>query len=191
MKNIRNSVACAATLLLLGCGGNGAAADANTKDSKSGLSRNPEIGLCKKEEKVIFNCTIKSSRKIVSVCSSLDLDKPDSYMMYRFGKPEKVELEFPDSKINSFEKFYYSVYIRPKVTRQALRFNNRDYEYIIEVDNEAEEEPGTYGATISIDGPKKFGLTCDTAGLVGIDVNIGNKVRCDPDGMWAEFSCPH
>jgi hypothetical protein len=64
--------------------------------------------LCAVHEQVIFNCQIKDSRKLVSVCASHDLAKDRGYLQYRFGTKRKLELVFPPTKIGTQQRFYWS-----------------------------------------------------------------------------------
>src|ERR1700741_4134038 len=68
--------------------------------------------LCAKDERIIFSCPIKRPAKIVSVCASKDLTSDRGYIQYRFGLPEKVELEYPKERSGSQQKFQYSHYFR-------------------------------------------------------------------------------
>ena len=54
---------------------------------------------CETGEEVLFNCVIKNSRKIASVCGITNIETGASaYIQYRFGLPGKVEFQFPDSR---------------------------------------------------------------------------------------------
>src|ERR1041384_1882191 len=63
--------------------------------------------LCARNERIIFSCPIKRPAKIVSLCASKDLTSDRGYVQYRFGVPEKIELEFPQSKTGTQQKFQY------------------------------------------------------------------------------------
>src|SRR5713101_6833009 len=54
--------------------------------------------LCATNERIIFSCLVKRPAKIVSVCASKDLTSESGYLQYRFGLPEKLELEFPKDR---------------------------------------------------------------------------------------------
>ena len=87
MKKIGFGIAIA--LLILSCF---SAAPAKTVDDN----------LCAANEKVIFSFKTTNS-KTVSICTAKD----DSYIVYRFGTKNKVELEFPENKADSWEKFIF------------------------------------------------------------------------------------
>ena len=61
-----------------------------------------DADLCATGEKVIFSFKTTSS-KTVSICAADD----DSYIVYRFGTQNKIELEYPEDKTNSWEKFTF------------------------------------------------------------------------------------
>lgn len=48
---------------------------------------------CGDEKKIIFNCRVEDSKKVVSVCIRPGQD--DQYLQYEFGEPGKSELVFP------------------------------------------------------------------------------------------------
>ena len=58
-------------------------------------------------EKLVFSFRIENG-KTLSVCTS---ENP-SYIVYRFGARDNIELEFPEDKENSWDKFAYYVYAR-------------------------------------------------------------------------------
>src|SRR5258707_5657456 len=49
--------------------------------------------LCSRDETVVFSCPAKRTAKIISLCSSNDLDKNQGYIQYRYGLPAKTEIE--------------------------------------------------------------------------------------------------
>lgn len=94
--------------------------------------------LCSTNEQVIFNCTVK--HKLLSVCSKQD-DRSSEYVQYRFGLPEKTELEYPSSKVSSKKKFRLSVTSYAGGGEAHLRFDNAGYSYIV-FDRSVREEGG-------------------------------------------------
>src|SRR5258706_15993266 len=71
--------------------------------------------LCAKDERIIFSCPVKRPAKIVSLCASKDLTSERGYLQYRFGLPDKVELEFPKDRTGTQQKFQYTHYFRAQV----------------------------------------------------------------------------
>ncbi len=65
---------------------------------------------CTIDEQVLFNCLVKGSKKIASVCGKITLNKDnqgDQYIQYRFGLLGKIEFEYPKTrnKIDLTDKF--------------------------------------------------------------------------------------
>lgn len=66
--------------------------------------------LCGPREAVYFSCAIKPAGKVVSVCAIRRLlgneERLDGdYLQYRYGRPGKIELEFPADRAGSLERF--------------------------------------------------------------------------------------
>ncbi len=59
--------------------------------------------LCTDQEKIVFSCPVSKGRQI-SLCSSDAKDdwfeKKNTYMQYRIGRPQNVEMEYPEKKEN-------------------------------------------------------------------------------------------
>ena len=83
-------------------------------------------------ESLVFGFKVKSGKTV-----TVALGKDDSYLVYRYGKVGKVELEYPKNKKSSFSKFIYSKYFRgggvanEGLDLQYLRFSNSGILYII------------------------------------------------------------
>jgi hypothetical protein len=67
--------------------------------------------LCEPNEEVFFNCRIKDSPKLLSVCGRAGEEArrgtalPGDYLQYRFGPRDKPELVFPKTRKGSLGKF--------------------------------------------------------------------------------------
>lgn len=90
--------------------------------------------LCTEDEEVLISFKTEDSPKTLSVC----VEKNQSeYIVYRFGTKEKIELEFPSNKVDSWNKFTYSYYLRgggeinEGMDSNYLSFENGEYEYCI------------------------------------------------------------
>jgi hypothetical protein len=119
--------------------------------------------LCAKGERVIFSCPIKRPAKIVSVCAAKDLTSDHGYVQYRFGLPEKVELEFPRERDGSQQKFQYSHYFRAKVDLTEISFTINGYEYQVTDDYNGEEKRAQtiQGVMVTAPGkPKEVSFAC-------------------------------
>ncbi|MGR8979214.1 MAG: hypothetical protein ACU84H_03860 [Gammaproteobacteria bacterium] len=94
---------------------------------------------CGPSEQIIYSCRIKDSRKVVSLCASKDLSSKSGYLQYRFGRPAKIELEFPKERQNSRQQFRYTHYFRFQIDRTEVSFKNAGYEYTVYNDYDGEE----------------------------------------------------
>jgi hypothetical protein len=86
--------------------------------------------LCLAGEKMLLNCVTKS--KLASVCASGDATNSGGYAKYRFGTPEKIELEFPKQESPPSSSFLLRVIPRPGGGNTKLSFTNQEYSYRIE-----------------------------------------------------------
>ncbi len=108
--------------------------------------------LCTDDEEVLFSFDTSDSSKTLSVCVSKT--QPD-YIVYRFGTKDKIELEFPENKSDSWSKFTYSYYLRGGGSENAgmdmnyLVFNNDGYEYKIYQEYTAIDEITQVGLKIT------------------------------------------
>ena len=121
--------------------------------------------LCAKNERVIFSCPLKRPAKIVSLCASKDLTSERGYLQYRFGVPEKIELEFPQSKTGTQQKFQYTHYFRAQVDLTEISFSRNGYEYQITDDYNGEEKPAQISQGVSVTAPgnpRDVSLVCRT-----------------------------
>jgi len=121
--------------------------------------------LCTRSERIIFSCPIKRPAKFVSVCASKDLTSDRGYIQYRFGLPEKVELEFPKDRSGSQQKFQYSHYFRAKVDQTEISFTVNGYEYQVTDDYNGEEKTAQMiqGVMVTAPGkPREVSFACRT-----------------------------
>src|SRR3982074_2248895 len=121
--------------------------------------------LCAKDERVIFSCPVKRPAKIVSLCASKDLTSERGYLQYRFGLPGKIELEFPQDRNGTQQKFQYMHYFRAQVDETEISFQINGYEYQIFDTYNGEERPriSTQGVNVTAPGkPKEVSFPCRT-----------------------------
>jgi hypothetical protein len=119
--------------------------------------------LCAKGERVIFSCPITRPARIVSLCASKDLASDRGYLQYRFGLPEKIELEFPKERTGTQQKFQYSHYFRAQVDMTEIGFSLNGYQYQITDDYNGEEKPAQtiQGVMVTAPGkPKDVSFSC-------------------------------
>jgi len=107
------------------------------------------VSLCAKDEKTIWSCET-TGRKIVSICGSRELNKERGYLQYRFGRPGRVELEYPRQRQNTQTAFSYFRYTRPLVTYLGLRFQTGGYDYEVYDNSNEEAGAGSSEAGVSV-----------------------------------------
>jgi hypothetical protein len=118
--------------------------------------------LCGLAEKVVFNCQLKKSKKLISVCGSQTLTRDSGYIQYRFGTKNKLELSYPKTKVNTQSQFYWDYKNFYQGGIKELTFENRGYIYIIDlyyVSEEMNEIPGGAeggGLTVQKKGSTKY-----------------------------------
>lgn len=83
-------------------------------------------------EETIFSFSTKNM-KIVT----LNRDKNNQYIIYRYGTTGEIEFEYPDTTKSSWTKFTYSYYLRGGGVQNEgmdldyVYFTNKNYKYII------------------------------------------------------------
>nr|WP_294868045.1 hypothetical protein [uncultured Pseudogulbenkiania sp.] len=135
--------------------------------------------LCEPNETVAFSCVLKKPKKIVSICTSRRLTESTGYVQYRFGLPGKIELVFPGKRDGSQDRFVYSRYTRPMVTRISLSFKNNGYDYEVYSDQEHEEgfDPVDF-IELSVSGNNMYCAPNAVGSLMSLEDVLPN----DPDG---------
>lgn len=120
--------------------------------------------LCEPNEQIVFSCTMQKSARLLSICTSKQIDAKNRYVQYRFGLPGKVELEFPTERTDTQSAFGYSRYTRPLVTFLVLRFESNGYKYSLHQDSNAEEKPSVNSSYLNITPPdvnaKEIEMAC-------------------------------
>jgi hypothetical protein len=128
--------------------------------------------LCSPGERVVFSAFAEGSNKLVSICSSRHLDSRRGYLQYRFGRPGKVELQFPPGRQHTQRAFTYTRYTRPLVTYLTLTFTTNNHRYSIHEDSDAEFKPASSAAYITVAPPRK--RTDDSTDLT---IQLRGKVK--------------
>jgi hypothetical protein len=117
--------------------------------------------LCLSKEKVIFSCRVKSSPKIISICSSSNLTADEGYLQYRFGTPARVEFTFPASKVDTQKQFTWKWNHPYQSSVIDVKFRNSGYAYDVfslEISEALYGEPGgnhKYGVSVFKEGDGK------------------------------------
>jgi hypothetical protein len=87
------------------------------------------------------------------MCASKDLTSEKGYLQYRFGMPEKIELEFPQDRTNTQQQFEYSHYFRARVDMTEINFTVNGVSYSVFDDYNGEEKPEVSEQGVSINWP--------------------------------------
>lgn len=108
--------------------------------------------LCSEDEDVLLSFKIANSDKIASICIS---KQESGYIIYRYGKPEDIELEYPDKTESSWDEFTYSYYLRgggaanEGMDLNYLDFVNGDFNYEIYQEYDSVSDETTVGITVT------------------------------------------
>lgn len=128
----------------------------------------------KSNEELVFSFKTNKGKKVI-----LAKDKGDKYLVYRFGKKDKVEMEFPEDVKDSWAKFKYAYYFRGGGKANAgleienIIFENGDYKYVVYRDYSAEEDESTVGVlVINMKTGKETRITGDTDTIEGSFMEI-------------------
>lgn len=131
--------------------------------------------LCSLGETNVFSFQIKGKEKYVSICEG----KWGTYLVYRFGSPNAIELSFPDQKDDaSWKAFAFNGYQRPGGAANdgmgdySLSFSKGAYTYT--VFQQWRDSDKSYDIGVLVVSPKK------SISIHGIeDTQSGTLVRLD------------
>ncbi len=130
-------------VVLVGLGLSGLAPAADRAKAKPRAEAKGTKTLCKPDEWVVFGCQMLKGGKLLSVCASKDLGLKDGEVTgtieYRFGKPGKVELTFPEGGLIVEGAFDFSRLTRPQDTLLTLTFVNKGVKYEVYADYVGEQ----------------------------------------------------
>jgi len=103
-----------------------------------------EKTLCNPDEKVVFSCQIPKNKKFASLCALKDASLTKGYVQYRFGKSEKIEMQFPEAKEPAGKNF---TYVKDKdITMETFKFVKGDFSY--ELVSGEDNKGRSYGTVI-------------------------------------------
>jgi hypothetical protein len=88
-----------------------------------------EPSLCQPHEEVYFSCAIGG--KIMSVCASGNISPDSGYVQYRFGRNEKIELEFTSKPYPPRKSFSISDISEGNLRFTHLKFSSGSYHYVV------------------------------------------------------------
>ena len=148
-------------------------------------SQSYDNNLCLKNEKILISFQMLTSKKILSICIS---KSEPSYIVYRFGTKENIELEFPKDLENSWKLFIYSYYFRgggaenEGMDLNYLKFKTSKFEYEIYEEYSALENKEIIGIKIkNINTKKEWDLKGDISTLKGslVDLKFNDKIQTE------------
>lgn len=153
----------------------------------SALPAKAGASLCRKGEQVFFNCQVAASSRLISVCGSKDLSAEQGRLQYRFGRPGKIELFYPEKPAGGQKKFLWSLYMRYRVSYAALSFSNGGFRYTVYDDFNGEDDEEGEGQSSSgvrveklADPDQSTSLECANADT-GIFHRLGELVPAAAD----------
>jgi hypothetical protein len=128
----------------------------------------------KPDEQLVFGLITKHGKAL-----GIALGKNNSYLVYRYGKKGRVELEYPAKKDkSSFGKFTYSSYYRGGgksnlgLDLQRLSFRNHNADYEIFYEYSAEYDTEYVG--VCIDGDETISVKVPPGKYVGTLRDVSN-----------------
>jgi hypothetical protein len=124
----------------------------NLAHADSRQDRIPEETMCYPHEEIYFSCAVGS--KIVSVCASGNISPKNGYVKYRFGRPDKPELEYPTESVPPKDQFSISDFSGGSVNSIHLKFRSGGYIYVV-------YESATSGVYVIKNGKTVVNLLCD------------------------------
>jgi hypothetical protein len=116
--------------------------------------------LCTKEETDYLSCPTGGGKKILSVCGNVGGDG-GGWLQYRFGKPGKIELAFPQEKRDSLRKFegnFFNPREQPS-EMSDLRFISGKALYSVGLDRSNHTYYGS--VDVQLGKTKRVAIACD------------------------------
>lgn len=121
------------------------------KDTQSAIENDCD-NLCKENEEILLSFKIADSDKLLSICISKN---DQEYIVYRYGKKDAIELQFPDNLEDSWGNFTYSYYFRgggvanEGMDSNYLIFENAGFKYQIYQEYASETDKTKVGVIVT------------------------------------------
>lgn len=117
---------------------------------------------CVKGERVFFSCNVSKAGKALSICGSQEITESSGSIVYRFGLPKMIELEFPAKGKNWRKEFHYSRYTRPRFTWLKFKFKNDNVTYVLHdvQDSEGKKSIRSQSIGITVGSNKTKSIKC-------------------------------
>ncbi|MFD1261426.1 hypothetical protein [Entomomonas asaccharolytica] len=143
--------------------------------------------ICDTDEDVLFSCTMQNGKQL-SICG---VKKENQLLInYKYGKPKKIELIFPQNAQDNNDLFKYNHYFRYQTDYFRIVFVNNGYEYEIyrNYDGENSNEV-TAGVNVSnLLSAKTYNNQCKTLQTDRIN-QLSDLLDCDNDNaLGCEFN---
>jgi hypothetical protein len=124
---------------------------------------------CKADEVDYFSCQIVNSTRVASICGNVENRQIEgsSWVQYRFGSMNHLELVYPEQKGNSASAFEGNAFGRYQIV--DLRFVSGDVLYSVTLDGTFYGDPSveaqarmkpTGGVTVNFDSSKGTTFSC-------------------------------
>ena len=137
-------------------------------------------GLCSAQETTYFSCDTARHKTI-------GLRGASSSLQYRFGKPEQIELAFPDKPADGMNQLRFAHYWRYQTDRTEITFSRTGTAYTLFDHTENGKRRAGVHATLP-DG-SEHEVMCDST----IKSNLSplkNRLQCDRDNALNMGTCP-
>ncbi len=146
---------------------------------------------CQEDESILINCRIKNSSKVLSFCGN----KTDTFgygkyknpsdqitLQYRFGRLDHIELNYPEKKKDSFDKFKeFHMYSREVQYREiGIEFSISKNRYFISTMFVFTKELENWPDVRVTSGNKEIGFDIEESGIsVRTSKGAHVKLMCD------------
>ncbi|HUW54118.1 MAG TPA: hypothetical protein VMV99_11935 [Rhodanobacter sp.] len=138
-------------------------------------------GQCLVHETTYFSCGT-TGHKSIGLCGSVP-----SALQYRYGKPPKVELQFPDKASDGISQLRYAHYFRFQTDRSEVTFTHAGVDYA--VFDYTENGKRRAGVRITMPDGAEHEVRC-TGPIQGHLNTLATSLPCDADNALNGGSCP-
>jgi len=145
-------------------------------------------GHLKDGEHLVFGFLTKKGKTLTVAEGKVENDMHATYIVYRYGTKDKVELSFPaEGEMFSPEEFICSIYMRPGGPENAgldvksLKFNIKGYKYEVYDEYSAESSKGR-SIGVRVTDMKKKKVIADIEG--DISTMYGSMVDLKKTAIW-------
>ena len=144
------------------------------------IAPNKAGALCAAPETVYFSCKTNKAQWITLCGPSI------GQIRYRFGKPERIGLEYPASGKQERSAFLYAHYFRYRTDRTEVSFRNHGAEYA--VFDHLDGNRRSAGVRVVTESGKEKEFPC--RGLIESRLGeLEGALPCDPDNALNLGSC--